>query len=178
MSKKLIFILCVFGFIAGFLLREMLLGVSQSSYLELDESVGQKYRNDLKNLTTIKELKEITPFEVIKIEIPDKVLRGFYFEMVVYLKTLRQIYSDYNLVVVLTGSSKENTISAVKYPMNTKGEWTENKIIKLGPFPVPIPEAIQLGKYNVEVRLYTAGGNEEKYTPFIKESIEVVSHNK
>ena len=180
MSKKLIFLLFVFSFISGLLLHEMLLGISYNLELDTDETVYYETTLNMPNVD------ETTPFEVVRIVTPKKAMRGYPFEMIVYLKTLSRVFGTYNLILNLNDNDNKNIkINAGRYSFVTSREWFENKIVKVGPFAIFLPEEAKAGKYNIEINLSREG--EARVMPLVyadgktissKIGIEVVSYNK
>ena len=180
MSKRKIFLLCILSFIVGFILRELLLGVSQNKYLETEEI--NTYENDFEDANA----NEGPLLELVKIETPLKAFRGHYLEGIVYLKVLRRGYGNYALCVSLNNMiTKDAIISSAKYPITISKNWMEDKLIKIGPFSVPIPESAKLGEYAVEVKLTDSSESRETEIPIIVKNntndfntkIEVVSYS-
>lgn len=172
MQKKTIFLLFIFSFIAGFFLREILLGVSQNKYLETEEI--DTYKNDFEDAG----VNEGPLLELVKIEAPLKTFRGRYLEGIVYLKILRMGQGSYNLYISL------NNISSVKHQIVVSQDWIVNKLIK-APFSISIPESAKLGGYIIGAKLTNLSGDRETELPIavkndtneLNNKIEIVSYN-
>lgn len=180
MSRKLMFLLFVLAFIVGFMLREMLFGISSNEKIPgKPGNFVEEILNGIKNIENKNVILEIT-----KIETPKRVIRGNYFEMFVYIKPLKKLYTDYDLIIHLYNeSSGRLRINTDKNITISTNKWQKDEIVKIGPLQVSTPDGLALGKYNIELGLIRndAKDLEIKYenikTNSILGSIEVVSYS-
>lgn len=175
MPPKTAFLLFVLSFIAGFVLRDMLLGVSSG----LDKLV---INNDItgNELGGIKPINAGTPAVAIeKMRISRKAMRGHFFEMLLSLKPLRPIDEGYDLIVYFCAEKGKIKIKSGRYGIALKTGLLQGEIREIGPLRIVVPAAIPLGKYRIEVGIISKDAADEDYVPLSyangeADSIEVV----
>ncbi len=144
MSKKVMLFLFILSFIGGFFLRDMLLSISNNIDLEPIET---KKEENIPIVTSEKEL-----FEIEKLIVPLKAIRGATPEIIIYLKLLKRAYGSYKLGINLYDSNGTK-VNIHSFRVAADKNWSEDSIITVGPVKVLIPENISLGKYKIELEL-------------------------
>lgn len=126
------------------------------------------------NVETIPE--ENPHFEIVRIDNPQKVIRGGSFELIVYVRSEKRVYGNYSLVVNLFNLDSRTRIRSGKYQIVGLKDWPKETTLKIGPFKVLAPPEISLGKSIIEVKMVSDSGSEVA-VPYAKSTIEVISHH-
>lgn len=142
MSRSRTFFLVAVSFIVGFLLREMLHGIAD----ERIKDKGLKYYN---TTDEVKQIAEKKPFlEVIKLDIPHKVIRGSYFEMFGYFRKTNDVDENYTFEVMLISYDAKSRINSGRLIIPKEGLFFNGQETKHA-LRILVPVAAPLGKYKI-----------------------------
>lgn len=153
-------ILVLIAFIVGFLLREMLHGITDDRF----------QNKDLKHYLVAKEVAQINDnrpvFEFVRLDIPQKVMRGSYFEMFGDFKRINDLDGDYIFGVTLISLDSKAIINTGSLPISKNNIPLRGQEKRFA-FKVLTPDGIPLGRYAIFVDLFKAGIDDKEKRIFV-----------
>ncbi len=115
-------------------------------------------------------------FEIINAENSKKVIRGGYFELIVYIHSQKRVYGNYSFIVNLVNLDNSVRIRTGQYAIKELRDWPKDTVVKIGPIKVLTPSEVPLGTSIVEIRMLR---NSDLHinASYAKSAIEVISYN-
>jgi len=174
--KIIFFIVSIFCFIAGFILRDMLFGLSA----DVTTGANVRYHNEKKAVAMAQVNSAVDAaskfIDIRRVVIPKKAVRGNPFELIVNAKMLKSFYGGCNLIVSIGVDGEKERFILGSYPMNALNEVIEGQDTQIGPIPVLLPEGMPVGNYIVEVRFESSSErrNVISNVPYPRSKLEMV----